>query len=76
MSALELQNFQNQIALLSYAEQLSIVEFIIKSMQKRENDNQLEEKNALDVAIEEEKNGEFEYFDNFADLMSSVGNDA
>ena len=33
MSAMELQNFKNQLALLSFAERLSIIDYLVKSMQ-------------------------------------------
>ncbi|MBQ3801633.1 MAG: hypothetical protein II837_15225 [Treponema sp.] len=33
MSAVELQNFESQLSLLSFAERLSIIDYLVKSMQ-------------------------------------------
>ncbi|MBQ7158425.1 MAG: hypothetical protein IJS09_03230 [Treponema sp.] len=43
MSAQELKNFEAQLALLSYAERLAIIEYLAKSLQPAYN----EEKEAL-----------------------------
>ena len=39
MSAKELQNFENQLELLSYAEQLAILEFLAKLLQRKQKEN-------------------------------------
>ena len=38
MSAMELRNFENQLELLSYTEQLAIIEYLAKFLQKRQAD--------------------------------------
>lgn len=37
MSAMELRNFESQLDLLSYAEQLAVIEYLVKSMRKRKS---------------------------------------
>ena len=39
MSAKELRNFENQLELLSYAEQLAILEFLAKLLQRQQKGN-------------------------------------
>ena len=39
MSAQEMKNFEAQIALLSYAEQLSLMAYLVKLLQEREAEN-------------------------------------
>lgn len=39
MSAQELRNFERQLELLSYTEQLAIIEFLAKLLQKQQKDN-------------------------------------
>ena len=39
MSAKELRNFESQLELLSYAEQLAIIEFLAKALQKKQEQN-------------------------------------
>ena len=39
MSAKELRNFENQLELLSYAEQLAILEFLAKLLQRKQKEN-------------------------------------
>ncbi|MBR6296748.1 MAG: hypothetical protein IKR40_09775 [Treponema sp.] len=38
MSAMELRNFENQLELLSYTEQLAIIEYLAKILQKRKSE--------------------------------------
>ena len=38
MSAMELRNFENQLKLLSYAEQLAILDFLSNLLQKHQED--------------------------------------
>ncbi len=39
MSAKELRNFENQLELLSYTEQLAILEFLAKLLQRQQKEN-------------------------------------
>ncbi len=40
MSAMELRNFENQLAMLSYAEQLAIIEYLVKLMQHQQEEKE------------------------------------
>ncbi len=40
MSAMELKNFENQLELLSFAEQLSIMEYLAKLLQRNQNNQE------------------------------------
>ncbi len=46
---MELRNFENQLKLLSYAEQLAILDFLSNLLQKRQEDNS---KNNTELEIE------------------------
>lgn len=46
---MELRNFENQLKLLSYAEQLAILDFLSNLLQKRQEDNS---KNNIELEIE------------------------
>ena len=37
MSAMELKNFENQLELLTFAEQLSVMEYLAKLLQRNQN---------------------------------------
>ena len=66
MSAKELKQFESQLELLSYAEQLAIIEFLAKLLQKRQKENinetskfEVEKINAVLEKIPESKQLEF-----------------
>lgn len=39
MSSAELRNFENQLELLSYTEQLAIIEYLVKLLQKQKDND-------------------------------------
>lgn len=41
MSAMELKNFENQLELLSFSEQLSIMEYLAKLMQRNQKSQEM-----------------------------------
>lgn len=44
MSAVELRNFESQLDVLSFAEQLAVVEYLVKQMKKKQEADIIEEK--------------------------------
>ena len=81
MSAQELKNFEAQLALLSYAEQLSLMAYLVKLLQEREAENDgfegdEEARNGLDEAIAEVERGEYEVFHSFDEFKAAMNADA
>lgn len=81
MSAKELRNFKNQLDLLSFSEQLSVMEYLVKLLKRRQEQSvsdgfvgTVADRNGLDEAIDEEKRGDVFYYDTFDDLMADVQN--
>lgn len=73
MSNAELNSFERQLSFLSYAEQLSVLAYLVKLLQERNEESQV---NGLDVAIHELNNGEYETYNNFDDFMSEVDHES
>ena len=73
MSNAELNSFERQLSFLSYAEQLSVLAYLVKSLQERNEESQV---NGLDVAIHELNNGEYETYNNFDDFMAEVDHES
>ena len=79
MSAQEMKNFEAQIALLSYAEQLSLMAYLVKLLQEREAENDgfegdEEARNGLDEAIAEVERGEGFYYDSVDEMFADAKN--
>ncbi len=79
MSAKELKNFKSQLAMLSFTEQLSLMEYLLKLMKKRQEkasnntfDSDSVARNGLDEAIAEEERGEVEVFDSFDEFKAAM----
>ena len=75
MSAKELKNFENQLSLLTFAEQITIMEYLLKLMKKRQSEfsdnifnTDAQAKNDLDEAIAEVERGDIEVFNSFDDF--------
>ncbi|MBR6929246.1 MAG: hypothetical protein IKH61_03345 [Bacteroidales bacterium] len=51
MSAVEMRTFESQLAGLSYAEQLYVMEYLLKLMRLRQQNESADEKNASAKAI-------------------------
>ena len=47
MSAMELRNFESQLDLLSYAEQLAVIEYLVKSMREKESAKEIQSQSWL-----------------------------
>ena len=82
MSAMELRNFESQLDLLSYAEQLAIMEYLVKLMKRRQEESvsdafegDEQARNGLDEAIAQVERGEVEVFDTFEDFKAAMAND-
>ena len=82
MSAMELRNFESQLDLLSYAEQLAIMEYLVKLMKRRQEESvsdafegDVQARNGLDEAIAQVERGEVEVFDTFEDFKAAMAND-
>ena len=82
MSAMELRNFESQLDLLSYAEQLAIMEYLVKLMKRRQEESvsdgfegDVQARNSLDEAIAQVERGEVEVFDTFEDFKAAMAND-
>ncbi len=73
MSNAELNSFERQLSFLSYAEQLSVLAYLVKLLQERNEESQV---NGLDVAIHELNNGEYETYNNFDDFMAEVDHES
>ena len=69
MSSAELNSFERQLSFLSYAEQLSVLAYLVRLLQERNEEDQV---NGLDVAIQELNRGEYEAYNNFDDFMAEV----
>lgn len=83
MSAMELRNFESQLDLLSYAEQLAVMEYLVRLMKRRheertsdgfEGDEQA--RNGLDEAIAQVERGEYSTYNSFDELLAEIGNEA
>ena len=80
MSAQELKKFESQLDMLSYADRLAIIEYLIKSLQKSYNEEKtaesdgfsggIEERRKLDEAIAEFERGEYDTYDSFDDFLA------
>ena len=82
MSAMELRNFESQLDLLSYAEQIAIMEYLVKLMKRRQKESvsddfegDVQARNGLDEAIAQVERGEVEVFDTFEDFKTAMAND-
>ncbi|MCR4821282.1 MAG: hypothetical protein K5873_00225 [Treponema sp.] len=81
-----MKNFESQLAMLSYAERLAIIEYLVKTLQQ----SYVEEKTAMtdgfsggvkerkehDEAISEFKRGEYDTYDSFDDFLSEIAHEA
>ena len=86
MSAMELKNFEAQLALLSYAERLAIIEYLAKSLQPAYDEEKeavsfgfsggAEERRKVDEAIAEFEHGEYDTYDNFDDFLAEIADEA
>ena len=77
MSAKELKNFKSQLAMLSFTEQLSLMEYLLKLMKKRQeeasnNTSDSVVRNGLDEAIDEVERGEVEVFNSFDEFKAAM----
>ncbi len=82
MSTAELRNLESQLDLLSYAEQLSIMEYIVRLMKKHQEqidsdgfEGDEEARNGLDEAIAEVERGEYSVYNSFDELLSEIDNE-
>ena len=76
MSAQELQDFQTRLDSLSFADRLSLIEYLAKSL--RQGDGFLggaQERNGLDEAIAEFERGEYETFRSFDEFKAAMRDD-
>lgn len=86
MSAAELKNFESQLAMLSYAERLAIIEYLVKTLQQSYVEEKtamadgfsggVKERKELDEAISEFKRGEYDTYDSFDDFLSEIAHEA
>ena len=86
MSAQELKKFESQLDLLSYADRLAIIEYLVKSLQKSYNEEKTakadgfsggtEERRELDEAIAEFDCGKYDTYDSFDDFLAEIENEA
>ena len=86
MSAMELKNFEAQLALLSYAERLAIIEYLAKSLQPAYDEEKeaislgfsggAEERRKVDETISEFERGEYDTYENFDDFLAETANEA
>ena len=83
MSAMELRNFESQLDLLSYAEQLAIMEYLVKLMKRRQEESvsdafegDVQARNGLDEAIAQVERGEYSTYNSFDELLAEIGNEA
>ena len=60
MSAVEMKTFENQLAGLSYAEQLYVMEYLLKLMRLRQQNEATNEKNMSAKAVLEKIQGMFD----------------
>ena len=77
MSVKELKNFKSQLAMLSFTEQLSIMEYLLKLMKRRQeeaskNTSDSVARNGLDEAIAEVERGEVEVFNSFDEFKAAM----
>ena len=79
MSAKELKNFKSQLAMLSFTDQLSIMEYLLKLIKKRQEEASYDSfdsdsvvRNGLDEAIAEEERGEIEVFNSFDEFKAAM----
>ena len=77
MSVKELKTFKSQLAMLSFTEQLSIMEYLLKLMKKRQeeasnNTSDSVVRNGLDEAIDEVERGEVEVFNSFDEFKAAM----
>ena len=59
MSAVEMRMFENQLEVLSYAEQLYVMEYLLKLMRLRQQNESAKEKGAAAKAVLSEIQGMF-----------------
>ena len=86
MSAAEMKNFESQLAMLSYAERLAIIEFLAKSLQQSYAEEKSvladgfsggqKERRELDEAISDFNSGKYDTYDSFDDFVSEIANEA
>ena len=73
MSAMELKNFENQIDLLSFAEQLSLMEYLVKLLQRN---NIIHKTNSSTTTKKRQfgsAKGKFLYPENFDEDNEEIG---
>ena len=80
MSAVELRNFESQLDLLSYAEQLAIMEYLVRLMKRRHEESASDgfegdekARNGLDEAIAQVERGEYSTYNSFDELLAEIG---
>ncbi|MBR1405045.1 MAG: hypothetical protein IJ558_12815 [Treponema sp.] len=86
MSAQELKNFEAQLALLSYAERLAIIEYLAKTLKPAYDEEKeavalgfsggVEERRKVDEAIAEFERGEYDTYDSFDEFKAAMNADA
>ncbi len=86
MSAQELKNFEAQLALLSYAERLAIIEYLAKTLKPAYDEEKeaaalgfsggAEERRKVEEAIAEFERGEYDTYDSFDDFLAEMSNEA
>ena len=85
MSAQELKNFEAQLALLSYAERLAIIEYLAKTLKPAYDEEKeavalgfsggVEERRKVDEAIAEFERGEYDTYDSFDEFKAAMNAD-
>ena len=65
MSAMELKNFENQIDLLSFAEQLSLMEYLAKLLQRNHKSQEINSSTTIKKRQFGSAKGKFLYPENF-----------
>ncbi|MBQ3826287.1 MAG: hypothetical protein II811_09160 [Spirochaetaceae bacterium] len=84
MSAAEMKHLENELALLSYAERLAIVEYLVQSLQQAYDEEKeaaalgfsggAQEKRNVDEAIAQEKRGEVFCYNSVDELFEDTKN--
>ena len=76
MSAQELQDFQSRLDSLSFADRLSLIEYLAKSLRHGDGfSGGAQERNGLDEAIAEFERGEYETFSSFDEFKAAMRDD-
>ena len=84
MSAMEMRDFGKHFEMYSYAEQLATIEYLIKLMRKKQEQNSkddgfsgsAEDRAKLDAAISEMERGEYDTYNNFDDFLAEIADES